>query len=302
MAILLVALPLAQSAYHPFRRLRKRRSNSKAGPESHSTTPRRVRCGLGPTAHWHASLSSGWPGVAGVCVVLAAGVCVRVGDADDVAVGVGPTGVNVAHTPLLRQAAWRTGSQPVGHAPSLGTAQVFPSHWQQSFAPRVAVGVAVGPVGVAVGVGVPVTGVNVAQFPVLKHAAWRTGLQPVGQVPSLGTAHVLPSHWQQSFAPSVAVAVAVGVGVNVAQAPLCRHAAWRTRSQSAGHIPSLGSAQVLPVHWQQSCGPGVADVVAVGVGVKVAHVPLCRHAAWRTRSQSAGHIPSLGTAHVLPAH
>ena len=79
-----------------------------------------------------------------------------------------------------------------------------------------------GPVGVNVAVGVTVTGVKVAQLPVLKHAACRTGLQPDGHVPLLGAAHVSPSHWQQSFAPSV------GVGVTVAQLPVLKHAAWRT--------------------------------------------------------------------------
>lgn len=65
----------------------------------------------------------------------------------------------------------------MGHVPSLGAAQVFSPHWQQSLAPRVAVGVTVGPVGVGVSVrvgvavAVPATGVNVAQVPALRHAA-----------------------------------------------------------------------------------------------------------------------------------
>lgn len=137
------------------------------GPESHSIIPRRVRCGLGPTAHWHESLSS-----SGVGVTL--GPCVMVGDADapGVDVGVAPTGVKVAHRPVPRQAACRTGSQPAGHPPSRGAAQLFSAHWQQSSStPSVAVGVAVGPVGVGVAVIVAVTGVNVAHVPALKHAA-----------------------------------------------------------------------------------------------------------------------------------
>ena len=168
------AVKIRLTSGHQFRlevrqRLRRRRSSSIAGPESHSTTPRRVRCGLGDTAHWQASLSSPEFGVpAGVCVrvgVPPPGVCVRVGDVDaaGVDVGVAPTGVNVAHFPVPRHAAWRTGLQPAGHPPSLGAAQVFPSHWQQSLAPTVAVGVAVGPVGLQLASPLHRAGVNVAQ-------------------------------------------------------------------------------------------------------------------------------------------
>ena len=115
-------------------------------------------------------------------------------------------------------------------------------------------------VGVSVGVDVMCggeVGVNVAQSPAARHAACDTGLQAVGQWPSLGIWQAGPLHWQQSFGPRVGTVVGVGVGVKVAQLPFVRHAASRTTGQPLGQPAAVAAWQAGPAHWQQSFGPKV---------------------------------------------
>jgi len=198
--------------------------------------------------------------------------------------------VKVAQLAPARHAASKTIVQSVGQWPPVGSSQDGPLHWQQSFVPGVFVALAVG------------VGVKVAQFAPPRHAAWKTMLQSVGQLPSVGSWHAGPLHWQQSFTPGVFVAVAAGVGVKVAQSAPATQAAWKTMLQSVGQLPSVGSWHAGPLHWQQSFAPGVFVGLIVGVGVKVAQFAPPRHAAWKTMLQSVGQLPSVGSWHAGPVH
>jgi hypothetical protein len=225
-------------------------------------------------------LPSHWQQSFGPSVGVAVCVCVGV-----------RVGVLAMQLPdCVSQAESRTPLQPSGHVPSVGTLHPSTTHSQQSSGPRVGVGVSAG---VLVGVTV------LATQPIsCTQAASKTALQPEGQAAFEGTAQTTPSHWQQSFGPSVGVTV--GVGVLATQAPLSVQAESNCGVQPLGHAACEGTTQVSPSHWQQSLGPSVG--VTVGVGVLGTQPAASMQAASKVTSHSSGQAPPSGTAHAVPSH
>ena len=125
------------------------------------------------------------------------------------------------------------------------------------------------------------------------------GMEPNWHGVAVATAHTV----LVSVGGSVGWGV-LGMRLMVAQWTPFKHTASGTISHPARQPAAPGCSQASVPHWQQSFAVlvGVAVGVTVGVVVKVAQLPLLRHPAFETSTQSGRQPEGPGWSQVLLAH